>query len=137
LARQQASAVDLQVWKQAQSVVLRRTLLAVFLCLSAWAIADRTVTDMPGAHVLSAPTEGTALSLSKPPADSHSSDLRWEAPEPYAAFVRGASSLSHLQHVELPGVSGRTLYRIVYRSDASTSPARLRPPHLFDTPLLI
>ena len=117
--------------------MLRRTLLAALLCLSAWALADRTVTASTAASILAAPAASTATHLSTLPSDTGSSDLKWEAPQPSSISVRGASWRAQFQHVEVPGVSIRDLNRATHRRDAFCAPSPLRPPHLHDTPLLI
>jgi hypothetical protein len=139
--------------------VLRRLLLAVLLCLSAWTLADRTSDRAPADRAdaadsataaaadtkTSATTATTAVTattigttVATPPIDTHPPEARWEALLPPG--IGSGSSRSQqpqAQAVDLPGVSSRVPWPAVRRSAAARHAARFRPAHLLNTPLLI
>ncbi len=137
--------------------MLRRLLLAVLFCLSAWAVADRTSAaladsavwvdsadsaDSAAVFAADAATASTGAnigaSVATPPIDTHPPETRWEALLPCG--IGNGSSRSHelqAQAADLPGVSSRVPWPAVRRADAAWHAARFRPAHLLHTPLLI
>jgi hypothetical protein len=126
--------------------VLRRLLLAVLFCLSAWAVGDRTSVDRAdsadSASVLAADADVTMASIgatvATPPIDTHPPEARWEALLPPG--IGSGSSRSHesqAQAVDLPGASNRVPWPLARRAHAARHSARFRPAHLLHTPLLI
>jgi hypothetical protein len=121
--------------------VVRRLLLAVLFCLAAWAMADRmsaSAADQarPAANV----TASIGANVATPPIDTHPPEARWEALLPPGLGGGSGSSRSHqpqAQTVDLPGVSSRVPWLVVRRAQAAEHPARFRPAHLLNTPLLI
>jgi hypothetical protein len=139
--------------------VLRRLLLAVLFCLSAWAVADRTsaaladsADSVDSAAVLAAnattaspvgstgasPVASIGATVATPPIDTHPPEARWEALLPQGignGSSRNDQSLA--QAADLPGVSSRVPWLVVRSADAARHAARFRPAHLLHTPLLI
>jgi hypothetical protein len=129
--------------------VLRRLLLAVLFCLSAWAVADRTSAGLADsadrvAAVAAAAvdadvtTASIGATVATPPIDTHPPEVRWEALLPPG--VGSGSSRSHepqAQAADLPGISSRVPWPVVRRTDAARHAGRFRPAHLLHTPLLI
>jgi hypothetical protein len=128
--------------------VLRRLLLAVLFCLSAWTVADRMPSDR-GAHsdtagvtASAAPALATNIgaTVATPPIDTHPPEARWEALLPQG--IGGGSSRTdqsqpQAQAADLPGVSSRVPWPAIHRTDAERHAVRFRSAHLLHTPLLI
>jgi hypothetical protein len=118
--------------------VLRRLLLAVLFCLSAWAVtADRTHADpaVPGVKAAS-----IAANVATPPIDTHPPEARWESVLPPGIGGGSSRSDEHQPQVhaaDLPGVANRVPWPVVSSTDAEGHAARFRPSHLLHTPLLI
>jgi hypothetical protein len=113
--------------------VLCRTLVAVLLCLTAWA-ADRLAiasgTDLT-------PAASTASWRAAAPCDSDGSDHQWSVRQRHSLSTTESGWKSQLQHVELTSVSRlETSFAVRFRG-GPTRPAPHRSPHLHDTPLLI
>ncbi|HTV02346.1 MAG TPA: hypothetical protein VMF13_17495 [Luteitalea sp.] len=114
--------------------MLRRLLLAVLLCLSAWTVADRVAPDAVEAGVqasIDVPSDATS--------DGDHSDGAWRAPQPIELHAVGASATRdlHVVVVDLPRVSRREDGRLARLRHSSHRPTPSRPPHLHDIPLLI
>jgi hypothetical protein len=139
--------------------VLRRLLLAVLFCLSAWAVTDRASTGLAiqndsvdsansansadstgnaAALAADATTASIGANVATPPIDTHPPEARWESVLP-PGLNSGSSKTQHAQAqaADLPGVSSRVPWPVVRRTDAEGHAARFRSAHLLHTPLLI
>lgn len=135
--------------------MLRRLLLAVLFCLSAWAAVDHTSARLANAAdsgdsaavlAADATTATTGAStgatigatVATPPIDTHPPEARWEALLPLGIGNGSTrSDESQAQAADLPGVSSRVPWPVVRRDHATRHAERFRPAHLFHTPLLI
>lgn len=135
--------------------MLRRLLLAVLFCLSAWTVADRMPSDRGAHSATTAVTAGVTASataaapalatnigatVATPPIDTHPPEARWEALLPQG--IGGGSSRTdqsqpQAQAADLPGVSSRVPWPAIHRTDAERHAVRFRSAHLLHTPLLI
>jgi hypothetical protein len=114
--------------------VLRRLLLAVLLCLSAWAAADRLAPDTAaGVSLAAAAPSGEA------PDERQQGDGHWRAPLPLEVHAERVSSTRemHVHVAALPSGSYAERGRLTRLRHTVRRPAPSRPPHLHDTPLLI
>ncbi len=113
--------------------MLRRTLVAVLLCLSAWAADSLAIASAPDLT----PAAGTASWLTAAPCDSESSDEQWSVRQRHSVSTTESGWKSQLQPMELTSVSRRDTSFIVGLRGVPTRPGLHRSPHLHDTPLLI
>ena len=126
--------------------MLRRLLLAVLFCLSAWTVTDRArpAAAHPDATVAATASTTTTATIganvATPPIDTHPPEAHWETLLPQG--LGGGSSRTHESQphalaAELPGVSSRVPWPAVQRTDAEKHATRFRSSHLLHTPLLI
>jgi hypothetical protein len=114
--------------------VLRRTLLAALLCVSAWATADRLV--MPSSADMTTAASAGSL-MAERPSDTDGSDRWWDAQHRLSVSTTESGWSSQRQYVEIAGVLRREGWSTIRRGDAPKQSTPFRPPHLHDTPLLI
>jgi hypothetical protein len=116
--------------------VLRRLLLVVLVCLSAWALADRVAHAWPDTGPA---TRHLAVALPDLPEETDDSTATWEAPPPLGGGSTGSSWTvrAPIQCADLPGIANGAQTGCVGRAGVASSPTPSRPPHLLDIPLLI
>ena len=121
--------------------MLRRLLLAVLFCLTAWVMAERTSAQRADSDTTTAsfgPSIGATVAT--PPIDTHPPEARWEALLPPGIGGSSSRSQQHqpqAQAVDLPDAFSRVPWPVLGRAHAASRSARFRPAHLLNTPLLI